>query len=357
MMARGVLVLGYHRDDGRPGIAPLALAGVRRAEALAGEGDVAVVVCSGFARGDGPAEGSLMRHAWAGPPVELLAETEARDTVENATLSLPLLVIVLRSAGVPAEGRTACPRGNAPACAGRGVGMPGRPGAAGNISACGESRSRRTGWFGCNGLGCAGTAAVSGRGGSKAGARRGGGGAPVSAGAVWSAVPVEDAGVAVADEPALVTGAPLVCGGGDDDGAVPGDGAEPDDDPGADEAGGVDDACGSGGLSGAARTMAWRGGLPAERSIWTCCPCAAGCGVRSRAVTSPWSVRMTTLPSWLSWTICPVTWAGRGRFCSEPVTPSTVARTSPRGKGEGGVTGGTGGRGAPGLVMNNYSIF
>jgi hypothetical protein len=90
-MAHGVLVLGYHRDDGLPGIAPLALAGVRRAEALAREGDVTVVVCSGFARGAGPAEGSLMRDAWAGPPVEVLAETEARDTVENATLSLPLL--------------------------------------------------------------------------------------------------------------------------------------------------------------------------------------------------------------------------------------------------------------------------
>lgn len=91
-MARGVLVLGYHRDDDRPGIAPLALAGVRRAEALARRGDVALVVCTGFARGHGPAEGELMRGAWAGPPVEVLAETQARDTVENATLSLPLLV-------------------------------------------------------------------------------------------------------------------------------------------------------------------------------------------------------------------------------------------------------------------------
>lgn len=32
-----------------------------------------------------------MRDAWAGPQVEVLAETAARDTVENATLSLPLL--------------------------------------------------------------------------------------------------------------------------------------------------------------------------------------------------------------------------------------------------------------------------
>lgn len=91
-MARGVLVLGYHRDDGQPGIAPLALAGVRHAEELARSHDVAVVVCSGFARGDGPAEGTLMRDTWAGPPVEIIAETQARDTVENATLSLPLLV-------------------------------------------------------------------------------------------------------------------------------------------------------------------------------------------------------------------------------------------------------------------------
>ena len=32
-----------------------------------------------------------MRAAWRGPAVEVVAETEARDTVENATLSLPLL--------------------------------------------------------------------------------------------------------------------------------------------------------------------------------------------------------------------------------------------------------------------------
>ncbi len=90
-MARGVLVLGYHRDDGAPGIAPLALAGVRAAEALVRGGDVAVVVCSGYARGEGPAEGAVMVDAWSGPPVELVAETAARDTVENATFALALL--------------------------------------------------------------------------------------------------------------------------------------------------------------------------------------------------------------------------------------------------------------------------
>lgn len=90
-MRTGILVLGYHRDDGRPGIAPLALACVRRAERLAGERPIAVVVCSGFARDGGEPEGALMQDAWAGPPVEVVAETEARDTVENATLTLPLL--------------------------------------------------------------------------------------------------------------------------------------------------------------------------------------------------------------------------------------------------------------------------
>lgn len=90
-MRTGILVLGYHRDDGLPGIVPLALACVRRAERLVGEAPVAVVVCSGFARGGGEPEGALMRDAWAGPPVEVVAETEARDTVENATRSLPLL--------------------------------------------------------------------------------------------------------------------------------------------------------------------------------------------------------------------------------------------------------------------------
>jgi uncharacterized SAM-binding protein YcdF (DUF218 family) len=87
----GILVLGYHRDDGAPGIAPLALACVRRAERLASDVTVAVVVCSGFAREGGEPEGRLMRDAWDGPPVEVVAETHARDTVDNAALSLPLL--------------------------------------------------------------------------------------------------------------------------------------------------------------------------------------------------------------------------------------------------------------------------
>jgi uncharacterized SAM-binding protein YcdF (DUF218 family) len=87
----GILVLGYHRDDGAPGISTLALACVRRAERLAGEVPVAVVVCSGFARSGGEPEGASMREAWAGPPIEVVAETQAHDTVENATLALPLL--------------------------------------------------------------------------------------------------------------------------------------------------------------------------------------------------------------------------------------------------------------------------
>jgi hypothetical protein len=90
-MPRGILVLGYHRDDGTSGISPLALAGVRRAEGLARAADTAVVVCSGYARGDGEPEGELMRRAWEGPEIEVVAESEARDTVENAVLSLAAL--------------------------------------------------------------------------------------------------------------------------------------------------------------------------------------------------------------------------------------------------------------------------
>lgn len=84
-MRTGVLVLGYHRDDGRPGLSALGRAVVRRAERIAFERPVTVVVCSGFARSGGAPEGALMRDAWAGPPVEVVAETDARDTVENAT--------------------------------------------------------------------------------------------------------------------------------------------------------------------------------------------------------------------------------------------------------------------------------
>jgi uncharacterized SAM-binding protein YcdF (DUF218 family) len=90
-MRTGVLVLGYHREDGLPGLSQLALSCVRRAERLAGDRTIEVVVCSGFARDGGAPEGALMRDAWAGPEVPVVAETEARDTVENATLSLPVL--------------------------------------------------------------------------------------------------------------------------------------------------------------------------------------------------------------------------------------------------------------------------
>lgn len=91
-MRTGVLVLGYHRDDGLPGLSALGVAAVRLAELVAARERADVVVCSGFARGDGPSEGELMRDAWAGAPIEVVAEPTARDTVENATRSLPLLV-------------------------------------------------------------------------------------------------------------------------------------------------------------------------------------------------------------------------------------------------------------------------
>lgn len=48
-MLTGVLVLGYHREDGGPGLSALGRAAVRRAERVAAAEGAVVVVCSGFA--------------------------------------------------------------------------------------------------------------------------------------------------------------------------------------------------------------------------------------------------------------------------------------------------------------------
>src|SRR4051794_25504515 len=60
---------------------------------LADELEPELVVFSGWSPVGGPSEAEQMRDAWAGPPVELVAETTARTTAQNASRTLPLLLV------------------------------------------------------------------------------------------------------------------------------------------------------------------------------------------------------------------------------------------------------------------------
>ncbi len=75
-----------------------SLAGTRRrlvaeAERAARAAGSELVVLTGWAPTGGPSEAGLMRSLWRGPTaVELVLEERASSTVENAVLTLPLLV-------------------------------------------------------------------------------------------------------------------------------------------------------------------------------------------------------------------------------------------------------------------------
>jgi uncharacterized SAM-binding protein YcdF (DUF218 family) len=76
-----VAVLGYSsRRAG--GLHPLCAVRVRHAEQVAQDGDA--VLLSGWGRRGDVAEGELMRAAWHRPGVELLVDSTARNTRENA---------------------------------------------------------------------------------------------------------------------------------------------------------------------------------------------------------------------------------------------------------------------------------
>jgi uncharacterized SAM-binding protein YcdF (DUF218 family) len=78
---RLVAVLGYSARRG-DGLHDICAARLRHAEAVAEPGDT--VLLSGWARRDGVGEAELMREAWDGPDVRLLADATARNTRENA---------------------------------------------------------------------------------------------------------------------------------------------------------------------------------------------------------------------------------------------------------------------------------
>ena len=81
-MARLVAVLGYSTWRGH-GLDPICAARLDVACALAAEGDT--VLLSGWSRRrHRPSEAALMREAWRGPDVRLLADGDARTTAGNA---------------------------------------------------------------------------------------------------------------------------------------------------------------------------------------------------------------------------------------------------------------------------------
>lgn len=81
-MTRLVAVLGYSRRRDRE-LHPICAARLRTAEAAAVDADA--VLLSGWSRRrERPAEAELMRDAWSGPEVRLLADADARTTPGNA---------------------------------------------------------------------------------------------------------------------------------------------------------------------------------------------------------------------------------------------------------------------------------
>ena len=81
-MARLVAVLGYSTWRGEA-LHPIGAARLEAAERVAADGDA--VLLSGWSRHrHRPSEAELMRRAWRGPDVPLLADGDARTTAGNA---------------------------------------------------------------------------------------------------------------------------------------------------------------------------------------------------------------------------------------------------------------------------------
>jgi uncharacterized SAM-binding protein YcdF (DUF218 family) len=89
-----IVVLGHGRLDrqGVHRISSRCLRLVREGELLVSDAGADVVVFSGWSPTGGISEGEQMRDAWRGPAAELVVETTARSTAENAARTLPLLL-------------------------------------------------------------------------------------------------------------------------------------------------------------------------------------------------------------------------------------------------------------------------
>jgi uncharacterized SAM-binding protein YcdF (DUF218 family) len=83
---------GWLDLDGMHRISDRCLQLVREAELLVSSTGAEVVVFTGWSSTGGPSEAEQMRDAWRGPPVELVVESAARNTAQNAARTLPLLL-------------------------------------------------------------------------------------------------------------------------------------------------------------------------------------------------------------------------------------------------------------------------
>ena len=79
---RLVAVLGYSRGRG-DALHPICAARLAAAERVA-DGAEAVLLSGWARRRSRPSEAALMKVAWAGPPVRLIADGDARSTLGNA---------------------------------------------------------------------------------------------------------------------------------------------------------------------------------------------------------------------------------------------------------------------------------
>jgi hypothetical protein len=89
-----IVIPGHSRcgPDGVYRISAACLGLVREAEWIAELTPVDAVVFSGWARSAGPSEAVQMRSAWRGPGTELVVESTASVTAENASRTVPMLM-------------------------------------------------------------------------------------------------------------------------------------------------------------------------------------------------------------------------------------------------------------------------
>lgn len=83
---------GWLDLDGEHRISDRCIRLVREAEQLVSSAGAEVVVFSGWSSTGGRSEAEQMRDAWSGPAVELVTESTATSTAENAARTLPLLL-------------------------------------------------------------------------------------------------------------------------------------------------------------------------------------------------------------------------------------------------------------------------
>jgi uncharacterized SAM-binding protein YcdF (DUF218 family) len=92
---RTAIVVPGHGGLGRDGVHRVSrrtLRLVAEAAQLAESLEPELVILSGWSSSGGRSEAEQMKDAWRGPAVELLVESTARNTAQNASRTLPLLL-------------------------------------------------------------------------------------------------------------------------------------------------------------------------------------------------------------------------------------------------------------------------